>query len=158
MLITYFLLNGMFWLGLKCFDLLPPSSISEFLQTLWYDLIVVLWQPQEPPSWVTIGTELHACRYWNRKPCNTYFMVNNASGMDCGQVCPGTPTTTLLHMAAILHIIGFFYWGMPSICNTGINLSFFALNVFRQNARPMVFWQLLKSLMLRMKVSWMILW
>jgi len=42
------------------------------------------------------------CMHWNRNPCNSFFMVNMASGMDRG---PVRPKTTSHSIAAILQLI-----------------------------------------------------
>ena len=46
------------------------------------------------------------CMHRNRKPCNSLFMVNMASGMDHRCVCPTmTTTTTSCNMVAIFQLI-----------------------------------------------------
>jgi len=46
------------------------------------------------------------CMCRNRKLCNSFSMVNTASGMDCGHRRLTTMTTTPQNMAAIVQLIG----------------------------------------------------
>ena len=61
------------------------------------NLIAELRRPEGSPSGasIIIGKGPHVCIENNRNPCNSFFMVNMAGGMDHGRVGATTTTTTM---------------------------------------------------------------
>ena len=77
---------------------------------IWVTVIGFVWQISKiingapAAKWrpITMGTGSHACMHRNRKPCNSFLMVNMASGMDRRCVCP---MMTSCKIAALLRLI-----------------------------------------------------